>query len=82
MQIVRTCTNLGKMLCTLGAFFLLCTGNILPQQAYAQEKENGGTAMEESPSSIPEYTPNEYVLGKITGIIEEGTEDMGGFEDA
>lgn len=67
MEIIRTCTNYARKILSVCALVCACIGGIFPSIAFAQE-ESG--------------VDNEYVLGKVTGIVEEGTESLAGFEDA
>lgn len=73
MEIVRTCTKY------IFIFSMLVSGALPIGTVYAQD----AVALQgEASAPAPEIIPPEYVLGKVIGILEEGTDGMAGFEDA
>lgn len=67
MQIAHTCTKSLRKILVAFALLFVCGGSFLPYDAHAQ-------GLQESEDT--------YVLGRVTSVVEEGTESLAGFEDA
>lgn len=82
MPIVHTCIKFlikkGRTLSVLIFLFGIATFPIFVVNAQETAAQVDTTSVEE----IPEFIPNEYVLGKVLSITDEGTEGWEGFEDA
>ncbi len=67
----------------IGAF--LCTVLFPNLQVYAQETSVPMEVVSDSATediALENYTPNTYVLGEVLSVVEEGTDNMGGMDEA
>jgi uncharacterized membrane protein len=82
MPIVRTCIKLltkkGFVFVALAFLFGAAIFPAFTVRAQEAAVQADAAQVEE----VPEFIPNEYVLGKVMSITDEGTEGWEGFEDA